>query len=263
MSENIPLESMRRVAFLLMLAGLSGATGCGGGSASTTGPEPTSAVSAQHRACAGSGGSLSGDVDGDGKADRVTVVSRAAPSRGCVYALLVHTGSRTRRYGLGTRNPRPGHTASTAKVGAPSLDVLARIDRRAGLEIVADTWRGASTAFAAVFTIKSGRLVMMSGQSQPPLAPAGRAFPYSGSVTHQDGVDCARGAGSGLIVASAAAGFGGEHWNVARRFYRVVETGFLGPFRTQRVQIPYRNSLSTRFPEFSRRPFSSCTEATP
>ena len=25
----------------------------------------------------------------------------------------------------------------------------------------------------------------------PPLTPVGRAFPYSGSVTHLDGVDCA------------------------------------------------------------------------
>jgi hypothetical protein len=249
---------MRRIPLPLVLACLTVAIGCGGGSASTTLTGQPSTASARHQAaCAVGGRSLVGDLDGDRKPDRVTIASRPAPARGCYYTLVADTARGTHRYGLGTRNYR------VPPPEAPALDALASIDRRAGLEIVADVWRGASTQFAAVFTLHSGKLVPMSGQTVPPLTPEGRAFPYSGSVTHQNGIDCFRGAGSGLVVASGAAGFSGKHWDVTRRVYRVVGTGFLGPFRTQRVQIPYRNNLSTRFPEFSRRPFSSCIEATP
>jgi hypothetical protein len=259
------LLSVTGVPLLLLgLAGLIAATGCGGDGASTTASEPSSTASAQHRACAG-GGVLSGDLDGDGKADRVTMAIRPAQSHACVYALVVHSASGTRRYGLGTRNYGPGRTGSVEPADAPTLDGLARIDRRPGFEIVADIWQGASTAFAAVFTVRSGRLVEMSAQNLPPLTPVGRAFPYSGSVTHLDGVDCAGGAGSGLIVVSRA-GVSGKQWNVIRRFYRVSNRfGFLlVPSRSQRVRIPYRmdaSNLSKHFPEFADRAFPSCIEA--
>ncbi|MGH2963981.1 MAG: DUF4232 domain-containing protein [Solirubrobacterales bacterium] len=229
-------------------------------SAHSANTAPASAGAAQHRACASGGGSLVGDVDGDGKADRVAIVGSPAQSNGCVYGLVVRTGSGKRRYGLGTR------TYARPPPEAPQLDALARIDRRAGLEIVVDLWQGASTRFAGVFTLSSGRLVMMSGQTAPPDTPEGRGFPYAGSVTHQDGVDCSGGAGSGLIVASGAAGFNGKQWKVTRRFYRAAASGLVElPSRTQRVHVPYRigNNLSGRFPEFADRPFPSCTEATP
>jgi hypothetical protein len=107
----------------------------------------------------------------------------------------------------------------------------------------------------------------VSGQTLPPLTPEGRAFPYSGSVTHENGVDCAGGAGSGLIVGSAVGSSDGKHWSVTRRFYRVSGTSLvLAPSRTQRVRIPYgmdRSNLSERFPEFADRPFPSCAKAAP
>jgi len=157
---------------------------------------------------------------------------------------------------LGARTPLHG-----GETAAPRLDALVRLDRRPLSEIVADTASGASTSFADVFVFDHNRLVEMGGQAQPP-GPNGRAFPYSGSVTHENAVDCVGGAQSGILVASGA-GASGHHLTLTRQFFRVEGTEFnLIPGRTQEIRLRNERALgglASRFPEFARGPFRSCS----
>jgi hypothetical protein len=207
--------------------------------------------------CSVPGHPLTGDIDGDGTKDGVTITSQRR-SRGCSYTLLVRTTQGAARYDLGDRWP-----VNAPRPDAPKLDVLVRLDKRPGLEIVADTWHGASTAFADVFALWGSHLVEMSGQLLP-LSPFGRAFAYAGSVGHENGVDCFGGAGSGIVVQSGA-GVSGDRLKLTRQFFRVSGRDFdLLPARTQRISMPLRlttgSELSRRYPEFADRPFPSCAD---
>jgi hypothetical protein len=136
--------------------------------------------------------SFVGDVDGDGRPDRVFV--RAAPAR-CAFHLVV-----VRRHGR----------ALVAPLRWPVVVALAPIDRRPGAEIVFTDHVGASMAFLGVYTVRRHVLVRMRGVVFP-VSPG----PYFGSV------DCA-----GRLVVSTTAELRNMRLHVERRFYRVVGDEF-------------------------------------
>ena len=186
---------------------------------------------------------LRGDVDGDGVSDSVALVRLRSGYARCGAVLVVRT-----RRGTLTRAFR---TVPDPRV--PILNGLASLAAGRGLQIVVTTWEGASTAFASVFAVQDHGITGLSTGT-----PDG-TFPYEGSVTHFDAVDCVRGH-PGLIVASGwfERGMSGTDFGFVRRFYRVGRARF-EPVRrengTSKSSIPPRQRLR----EFAEpQPFPSC-----
>jgi hypothetical protein len=170
---------------------------------------------------------LRGEVTGDARPDTVALVPvRPAPAE-CSLFLVVKSTDHVRPLAL--REQRENAFVR------PALSGLGPIDRRAGLEIVAKLHEGASTEFAAVFTVAGDRI------RQIVLDQLGYSeFGFGGSVTHVDTVDCVRGA-PGEVVQHGAGSEDptGQRWVVERRIYRVVGTRFV-PIRTttRRLRSP-------------------------
>lgn len=187
---------------------------------------------------------LRGDVNGDGVPDRVALVRLRRGESRCGAFLVVRAGGRTLTHALRT-------TPSSPLV--PSLNGLAALGSRPGLAIVVTTWEGASTAFARVFAVREGRVFAFATRT-----PDG-TFPYEGSVTHIDAIDCA----GPLVVASGwfLRGTTGHSFGFFRHFYRVG---------TDRFQLVRSESGTSRSPFPPRRrlrefmepqPFPSCMRA--
>jgi hypothetical protein len=229
-----------------------------GGGAGASQRSSQSRVAPESRPCNPRGRSLTGDVDGDGIADRVSMTSRPDRAGGCRYGIGVDTASAARHYSFGNRIP-----PQTTWPDAPRLNSLIRLDDRPRLEIVVDAMSGASTVFAEVFTIAGGKLVEMRREAQALGLNRGRAFSYAGSVVNETGVDCFGGAGSGIVVASGATESGRRHLNVTRKFFRVDRTRFHRlRGRTEWIQSPAirpTDNLAEKYPEFAGRPFPSCS----
>ena len=187
---------------------------------------------------------LHGDVTGDGRPDTVALVAvHGAPAK-CALWLVVKSREHIRPLAL--REQRENSFVR------PALSGLGPIDRRAGLEIVAKLHEGASTEFAAVFSVAGDAIRQLVldrlGYSE---------FGFGGSVTHADAVDCVHGA-PGEVVQHGAGSEDptGQRWVIEQRIYRVVGTQFV-PLRTttRRVRSP-EAALRTlgRGPQ----PFPSC-----
>jgi len=186
---------------------------------------------------------LRGDVNGDGRPDAVAIVRvRAAPDR-CAAFLVVKALRRT------LARPLRGN----AVPGVPRLNGLASIVP-GRLHIVVTTWQGASTGFARVFAIRDGRIL-------PLAAPTGDGtFPYDGSVTHFNGVDCAVQPTSNDIVASGyfEKGAAGPPFGFVRHVYSVRTD----QFREDRLVRAYSRTGTANW-DLSRTPFDELREPQP
>ena len=189
------------------------------------------------------GRSVSGDVEGDGRRERVYVVVDRTEEPGCRGLLVVRGRSSLAAVGI-------DEGVTSFELGLPRLNSLVDIDSEEGLEIVVDVAQGASTAFVAVFSMTSGTL---EGVRPPrlPNIPTG-LFAHGGSVGHLDAVDCR---GDLVMVSSAMAR--GRGYKVTRRFLepRSAEWRLRGSL-TERRSV--RAQSIARFDEFSGPPFASC-----
>jgi hypothetical protein len=192
-------------------------------------------------------GELTGDVDGDGRVDRASVVyARGAPDR-CESVLRVE-----RADGIATRVVRAGvspETRSSVSHDAPRLTALAPLDGRPGAELLVTVWDGASTSFGALYSVRSGRLVRM----HVPRSSIGAAgvLPYSGSLGHTSALQCRRGR-AGLVSVSAAKVPAG--WDVARFALVPKGDGFS-------VKSEPARRVESLPPEFAGAPLSGCAVA--
>ena len=179
---------------------------------------------------------LRGDVDGDGVPDAVALIQlRRAPAR-CGAVLVVRTRKRTLTRAL--RRP------SIPQV--PSLNGLAALGSSRDLAIVLTTWHGASTEFAQVYSVAGNRI------SPVATGTADGTFPYEGSVTHLNAVDCA-----GELIVASGWFERGTSFGFYRRFYRVREGRFAlvrNETGTSRSPDPGRRLTEFREPQ----PFPSC-----
>ena len=179
---------------------------------------------------------LRGDVDGDGVPDAVALVPlRRAPAR-CGAVLVVRTRKRTLTRALrGAPIPL-----------VPSLNGLAALGSSRSLEIVLTTWHGASTEFAQVYTVVGNRI------SPVATGTADGTFPYEGSVTHLNAIDCA-----GELIVASGWFERGTSFGFYRRFYRVRDGRFAlvrNETGTSRSPDPGRRLTEFREPQ----PFPSC-----
>ncbi|CAN5533172.1 hypothetical protein BH18ACT16_BH18ACT16_13000 [soil metagenome] len=189
------------------------------------------------------GRSVPGDIDGDGRSDRVSLFVDRTAEPGCLALVVV-------------RDPDGIDAAAlddgliSFELGLPRVSSLVDIDSARGLEIVIDVAQGASTAFVGVFSMASGRLERVRPPRLPNI-PAG-LFAHGGSVAHLDAVDCRR----DLVMLSSALAEG-RGYAVTRRFLEPRGTRWLlQRSLTERSTIP--SQRIARFEEFSAPPFASC-----
>jgi hypothetical protein len=197
-------------------------------------------------------GILEDDVDGDGESDSVFLVEDDEGEPGCKSFIVVRTA--------GTQYSTAADPTGTPRsMSTPTLNSLAEVNGREGVEIVINVEMGASTQFAALFTFSSGGIepIELKGKGPGPFASGlGDLFPFGGSVGHLDAVDCTN---EGDVVMSAAipSGDSADAYEVERRFFRVQGSKLVLDKDRTRVEVVDAAGVD-EFPEFSGSPFLSC-----
>jgi hypothetical protein len=169
-------------------------------------------LKAQHAACPPANGlhdSICGNVDGRAGQERVGI----AIGPGSSVRLVVRFADRS----VSKRLEDEDAESPIVEKALVFVNGLAAIESRLGLAIVVTVHQGASTAFGQIFRLERGALRRI-----PIPASAGGEFPYEGSVTHFNVIDCAR-RRSGLIWISGYGLADQSHYLKERTLYRLVE----------------------------------------
>jgi hypothetical protein len=197
-------------------------------------------------------GAAVGDVDGDRRPDRVSVVARYGASTGCRFALRVALGTgRVLVHPLA--DPLVGGDPRDLRaLPWPRLLAVVKIAPRGGGQPVVAVDQGAASVSVAVFAVRGLRLLRLQGAE----------FSSAEDGTTAGAVDCWHGAGSGTVV-SAFAVATRRDWSVSRRRYRLVGDRF----RLLRPSLPpFRVNRLPTLPEFrggELAVFPSCTISRP
>jgi len=198
---------------------------------------PFSSHANASRRC-GSSRQLLGDVTGDARRDRVSLVGHWQERYGCRYSLVVD--SRRGRFSLRLREGLLEAPRVSPEARIADLRGLARIDRRPGAEILVTLDRGASSSGVGVYTVRSGRLQSMRipGRYTEGLFWEAQGLLYGGVA------DCWRGPANGLVISSYRELSGRRLWDVDRTLFRVGGVRF--------HLLWHRRYFRTRkgFPEF-------------
>jgi hypothetical protein len=203
----------------VLAAGLIAGCGDAGTTAVVAAEEP-----ARH-SCDGSldgyrvkGRALRGDVDGDGRLDRVTVrVDRERP-RACRHVVVAELGGG--RSVVAPVKPLPWFGTD------PRLLLLAEIDGRRGVEAVVSMSPAAVYRPGRVFTVRDGELVRMR-LAGTDLFPLHDEFPA--------GTDCADEPGQ-IVVTTGEVGRPDSHYDVERSVYEARGARFQR-LRTERFRV--------------------------
>lgn len=189
---------------------------------------------------------LSGDVDGDGTRDRVTLrVDRTRPAR-CRHLLVVEIAGGTTAVATVPPLAWPGTD--------PSLLLLVEIDGRPGLEPVIEmTSEAAVHRPGAVFTLNQGQLLRMRLERVP--VPV--LFPFYDEFPA--GVDCAGQPGTIVVTRSRIADGGDRFWDVTRSSYRAAGARF-AVVRVERFRVEVGPEAPRRWPEVRGDPFLRCPD---
>lgn len=190
------------------------------------------------------GRELAGDVDADGRADRVTLRFDGKRPARCRHVLVVELAG------------GPTATATVPPLAWPGTDprllLLAGIDGRPGLEPVV-----AMTSIAAVY--RPGVVFTVRREALAPLllerAPVPRLFPFYDEFPA--GVDCAGSPGTIVVTWSRIAPGGDRFWDVRRRFYRAAGTRFVF-VREEHFLVDVGPDAARRWPEVRGVPFLRC-----
>ena len=199
-------------------------------------------------------GATQGDLDDDGRSDRVQIVHEEAAPPGCGSFLIAITSEVT--------FSAPVDPAGEPRaLEEPSILGVTDVDERPGDEVVMLLETGASTQFAGVFTLTTSGLerLTLEGRGPGPFATeeSGAAlFPFGGSVGHVEAVDCAP-AGGIVMSAATPAGASAESYRVERRYFRSDGTRLVLDRSATEREVVEGLDLGN-FPEFRGSPFLSC-----
>jgi hypothetical protein len=233
---------MRRVAALCAVAVLAACQGSDRTTTSTKAAGP----------CQGSTGyrdkgePLLGDVDGDGREDRVALLADDRRPPRCRHVLVVGNALGTTAAAVEPLD-WPGTN--------PALLLLAAIDARPGLEAVVSISPANVYEPGMVFTVRDGELARMRLQAgaasrlYPELFPLDDEFPA--------GVDCAGRPGRIVVTRGGLERGGDRFWELTRTLLRASGISF-EPVRTQRFRIRVGPEAPRRWPELAGDPFRSC-----
>jgi hypothetical protein len=216
-------------------------------------PSPTLAATCPNEIAARSdetlrnGGSVKGDVDGDGAAEEVwTVVDQDGP-QGCVGFLVVRRADDSL---LST--PLPFETLFGTF--DPRVHALVDLGPLAGYEISTIVGRGASTEFLALYAVSGQTVVQLKINRRP--EPERSIFGTYGSVGHLSAIDCVEG---NLVVSTALPSGEGVEYRVTRVGYQLQGLVLVrrGSPQRDRVDADELNG----YPEFASSPLGSCPQA--
>ena len=191
------------------------------------------------------GKELVGDVDGDGRDDRVSLRADEARPAPCRSVLVVESAAGDVSVARVAPLPWPGTD--------PDLLLLVEIDGRSGLEPVIALSPAAVYQPGAVFTMGDGRLTRMRllGTDADELFPFYDEFPA--------GVDCAAEPGT-LVVTFGDLADGGKddrHWEITRTVFRAAGSGF-ERVRDRELLVEVGPEARQRWPEVRGDPFRTC-----
>lgn len=198
--------------------------------------------------------SVTGDVDGDARDDRVLIIGDERGGPGCDSFLAVVTDGATYSTPVDPRgDPRA--------LQEPSILGLTDIDGRAGDEIVVLIETGASTQFAGVFTLTTQGLerITLVGRGPGPFAAESAGsdlFAFGGSVGHLEAVDCSP-AGTVVMSAATPVGASAASYRIERRYFQPEGTKLILD-RSATESMVIEGLEVDRFAEFRGSPFLSC-----
>lgn len=245
---------MTKLASLLALAALLvGACVDGDSEVDSDGPTPvartcdeaTGGPSALPDGFRPKGKPLSGDVDGDGTQERISLQVDPKRPESCRYLLLVETASANEMTALIEPLDWPGTD--------PHLRLLAQVDGRPGVEqVVAMNSRAAVYRPGVVFTVARGELEALRLPGK-----YGHLFPFYDEFPA--GVDCAGEPGTIVVTWGdlADGGTDDSHWDITRIFYRATGALFEA-FRHEEHRVEVGPEAQARWPEIRGDPFLSC-----
>jgi hypothetical protein len=190
------------------------------------------------------GQALAGDVDADGRDDRVTLRFDGKRPVRCRHLVVVElAGSRT------VVAPLPPLEWPGTD---PALLLLAEIDGRPGLEPVVEMTSDAAVYRpGAVFTVSRGKLVRLRLER----VPVPELFPFYDEFPM--GVDCAGHPGTIVVTQSRLAEGGDRFWDLTRTVYRAEGARFV-VVRDERFLVDVGAEAPRRWPELRGDPFRSC-----
>lgn len=174
---------------------------------------------------------LIGDVDGDGRADRVFTARVRDAASGCGYVLVVVSRGRYRTLTLRNDSRDPGWWVA----GTPAVDVLARLDRRSGAEMLVALWEGGSgRRFDGVFTMRNGRIERLDLGAA---ATLGNVLDFGSGGMAAVWLGCAKDKPGRFYKVVAVVNLHGSGWKVTRTDYAFRNERVIRLFeRTEGVQ---------------------------
>jgi hypothetical protein len=197
------------------------------------------------------GDALEGDLRGDGRPSRATILGDEERPPRCRYFLGVEDPESTDSYA-------PIEGASSLPHDLPSLLKVVQIDGEPGLEVVVE-FGGPMHPHrpGQIFTFDEGSLVAM--RTERPRFEGGRPilFPLHGEFA--GGVDCTGEPGA-IVVTSGDLAEGGtddSRYEVTRTFYR-AEGGLFVETRREMHTVEVGTERE-RWPELADDPFRSCS----
>jgi hypothetical protein len=182
---------------------------------------------------------LHGDVDGDGHADAIAIVSAPDAREGCRFFVAVHSRGRAMVTPVYQAKPNDEATAF-----APVVALLASIDRQPGLEIIALTGHGASSSQFAIFTGRDGVVVKLNCAT----CDRGGDFFEDHALMHFATVDCVRPGGGVIAQLYGENVIRSDRWSTEVRIYRVDDDVF---------RLALKRRLVTRAASYAP-PFANC-----
>lgn len=202
------------------------------------------------------GPTLRGDVDGDGRRDRVTITYAPRAPTICGFFTVARTASGDRASRLSVHDEKVGRAGDYAKwYREPTVMALVAVDRRPGLEVLVRLWHGASTVGGALVTARGSRLV--------PMRLGGRRdaqWVWGGGVIGHSAIDCAYGRARGFIVINGGWVERDGTFAEWRALYRAEGTTFRLLRRQVRRNPRPGETWRTDIPEVGGiNPFGRCT----
>jgi hypothetical protein len=265
---------MRRLVLLSIVLGLFGACSDGGDAPAPDTPngvEPTTTVTVTETitptpttaepTCSNQedavsdpslsrSGRLTGDLEDDGVADEISLTVDPTGEQGCQAFVVASSDAEVRSVPIEIPD-------IPFQLGFPRLIAMPLIDDRAGAEVVVGVAAGASTQFAAVYTVIEGTLVQVRREGA--MRAEDNLLAFGGSVGHQDGFDCAPEIGQGVVVVSEARPIGGgARFTYVRRFFVAAEPGVMSEEESLRERGSVRFDRFDSLHEFPNAPFGSC-----
>jgi hypothetical protein len=187
------------------------------------------------------------DVDGDGRRDRVAVITNpgAGPSCRVFVAVKVRGGD--------------GYSDALDSSAVPPRGVNARIEafpdlgNDPGAEIVVDTRAKVDGIFAQLFTLTTDGLTRV----QMPAFEDGNFYVEGAGVTYPRAASCT---GKGAMILSMATALDHDRYEVTRHVYPVKgdALGLTGPRMS--VATVHGERLVAEFPEFGAPHFTACSD---